>query len=328
MLCPFHLEDVSFRLEKVEGRREQVYRCPSSECREEIPTLYVREYSSYPPVVVSAIGFRGHGKSVYFASLFFLLKKVRLAQYWPEFGTLSLNEESLDTVYRNVEMLAQGNLPDATPKNFPRPTMIRLHGIPMQPDCTLLCYDTGGECFKRPTQLVQYASFVKRARTAMFLVSPSKLTDPAIEMHELLSVYLIGMGQLGARTQDQHLAVVYTQADELGDRLGAWRDLSLYLTQGGVDGLIHPERYMKRLGEISRRLRDYTAAELQAGEFVHLADKYFRSATFSIISALGSKPVGNRLPVQVVPRRVLDPLLWLQQRSLPWWKQAWRSWFG
>lgn len=36
--------------------------------------MYVEEYSKYPPVVVCAIGFRRHGKTIFFASLFYALK--------------------------------------------------------------------------------------------------------------------------------------------------------------------------------------------------------------------------------------------------------------
>ena len=83
---------------------------------------------------------------------------------------MGLNDDSLDTVYDNARMLDKGALPDSTPKNFPRPTMLRVEGMPMHRNSTLLCFDTGGECFERPTQLVQFAGFVKRAETGMLLV--------------------------------------------------------------------------------------------------------------------------------------------------------------
>jgi hypothetical protein len=114
----------------------------------------VQDYRKYPPVVVSAVGFRQHGKTVYLSTLFYALKKLDLPTHWPTFFTAGLNEDSLTTIYENVSLLEQGNLPDSTPKNFPRPTMMRVHGVPFQPNCTLLCYDTGGECFEKPTQLV------------------------------------------------------------------------------------------------------------------------------------------------------------------------------
>jgi hypothetical protein len=76
MFCPFCLAEVTFSQEKG-------YICPT--CKEQIPALYVQDYQKYPPVVVSAVGFREHGKTVYFASLFYVLKKSSLPQHWSGF---------------------------------------------------------------------------------------------------------------------------------------------------------------------------------------------------------------------------------------------------
>ena len=45
---------------------------------------------------------------MYFSSLFYTLKKLTLARDWPEFFTMGLNEDSLDTVYGNARLLAGG----------------------------------------------------------------------------------------------------------------------------------------------------------------------------------------------------------------------------
>ena len=91
MLCPFHLDDVTFRKEQETGRSTFVYLCP--DCKEQVPPLYVRDYRQYPPVVVSAIGSRGHGKTVYFAALFDTLRQRSPAHYWPRFFTMGLSEQ-------------------------------------------------------------------------------------------------------------------------------------------------------------------------------------------------------------------------------------------
>jgi hypothetical protein len=327
MLCPFHLEDVGFKQSLAEGRHAPTYQCPT--CGEMVPILYVQDYGRYPPIVVSAIGFRGHGKTVYFAALFYALKKLRLSRHWSRFFTMSLDEDSLDTVYHNVEMLEGGVLPDSTLKNFPRPTVIRLEGVPNFQAHTLLCYDTSGEAFEKAREMVQYAGFVRQAKTAMLLLSVPDLDDPPTEMYKLLNNYVLGMGELGGSTRNQHLVVVYAKADELADRLtGQWDDLHTYLSQGSVDGLAHPEGYMGRMHRVSAQLREFTAKELGADEFLSATSACFRSVTFSMVSALGARPQGQRLPVEVAPRRVLDPLLWVMDRSLPGWKRVARSWFG
>ena len=240
---------------------------------------------------------------------------------------MGVNEESLDTVYGNATMLGNGTLPDSTPKNFPRPTMIRAKGVPMQPDCTLLFFDTGGECFEKPTQLVQFAGFVRRTKATMLLISVPDLEDSRAEMQKLLNTYVVGMRELGGQTDEEHLVIVYTKADQTSGRFsGPWRDLHSYLLQGSVEALAQPDGYIARLHQVSDRLLTFTEQELHAHEFVNTAQAHFKSVNFSIISALGSEPIGARLPVAIVPRRILDPLLWIMERSFP--KIFWRRWWG
>ena len=315
MLCPFCLAEVKFKLEPVDGRPVPVHLCP--ECGEMTPAMYVRDYRKYAPVVVNAIGFRGHGKTVYFATLFYALKRLHLAHHWQQFFTMALNEEALETVHEQMKMLQEGILPEATPKSFPRPTIIRVEGIPTQKNRTLLCYDTSGEAFEKATQLVQYAGFVRRAKTALFLVSIPDLEDVPTEMFKLLNTYIVGMRELGADTKKQHLLVVYTKADKMVARLtGEWRDLLTYLMAGSIDGLGDLEGYMKQLGRISSQLGEFTRKELLAHEFLNAVKVNFKSVEFAMTSALGAEPdEQGQLLVQIDPRRSLDPLLWMMQKS-------------
>jgi len=327
MLCSFCLDDVRFKKQKLSNNLGAIYLCPT--CNEQIPALYSQDYRKYPPVVISAVGFRQHGKTVYFASLFYTLKKLTLARDWPEFFTMGLNEDSLDTVYGNARMLDDGVLPDSTPKNFPRPTMIRAEGIPMQPDATLLFFDTGGECFEKPTQLVQFAGFVRRARAAMLLISLNDLDDPRAGMQKLLNTYVVGMGELGGKTKDQHLIVVFTKADQLVEWLtGRWETLYRYLVEGSVDDLADHNGYVERMHEISDLLHDFTEQELHAHEFLNAAESNFKSVSFSIISALGTEPQGAKLSVQIIPRRILDPVLWIMEKSFSGPRHFLRRWWG
>ncbi len=327
MLCSFCLDDVRFRQEKMAGNLASIYLCPN--CNEHVPALYSQDYRKYPPVVISAVGFRQHGKTVYFASLFYTLKKLTLARDWPEFFTMGLDEDSLDTVYGNARMLDAGALPDSTPKNFPRPTMIRAEGIPMQPDCSLLFFDTGGECFEKPTQLVQFAGFVRRARAVLLLISIADMEDPRAGMQKLLNTYVVGMGELGGKTRDQHLIVVYTKADQLVGRLtGRWRNLYTYLVEGSVDDLAQTDGYIERMENISEQLYAFTEEELKAHEFINAAEANFKSISFSIISALGTEPQGAKLSVEIVPRRILDPVLWIMEKSFTGTERFFRKWWN
>jgi hypothetical protein len=327
MLCPFCLADVSFKKQRMSGHLASIYLCPS--CNEQVPALYSQDYRKYPPVVISAVGFRQHGKTVYFATLFYTLKKLTLARDWPDFFTMGLDEESLDTVYGNARMLEDGALPDSTPKNFPRPTMIRAEGVPMQPNCSLLMFDTGGECFEKPTQLVQFAGFVRRAEAVMLLISVADLEDARAGMQQLLNTYIVGMGELGGRTKDQHLIVVFTKADQLVKRFtGSWSRLRTYLIEGSIEALAQPDGYVQQMQEISDLLYQFTEEELQAYEFINAAESNFKSMSFSIISALGTGPQGARLSVGIVPRRILDPVLWIMEKSFSGPERIFRRWWG
>jgi hypothetical protein len=312
MLCPYCLADVQFILEKG-------YFCP--ECSEQVPPMYVRGYKEYPPLVVSAVGLRGHGKTVYFASLFYLLKESPLSAFWqPDFFALSLSDRDLETVHSNAQMLKDGKLPGSTPMNFPRPTMLRVAGIPMWPkqrNCTLVFYDTSGESFERASELVKYARFAQQAEMVMLLISLSDMPDPAHDMRMLLNTYIIGIEDLGGSTRHQDLMVVYTKADEMDERLSAspWNEVQIYLNNGSVSSLAQVKGYQRQMYEISNCLYDFTRIKLKADEFMNLAQTNFRGVGFSIVSALGSAPEDGHMAVEVNPLRVLDPVIWMIGRS-------------
>jgi hypothetical protein len=306
-----------------------------------VPRLYIDGAKSFPPVVVSAIGYPRHGKTVYCASLLREIK--RLSSIWPGFFSLAIDEESLETVYRNISRLKNRELPDATPRTFPRPMMLRLSGIPEHGDCTLVVYDTSGESFERASSMGRYARFVANAPTAMFFVSLPDLLetgDAAAEMTRLLNTYLIGMSDLQADTRGQNLVVVLTKGDafeqclandspelqqhlradddaELLDsgNLAPWstlmkpaiRELLDDMLGSGLDAA-RAENSYDYLDRISRRLRRFLLEHVQASEFVKLVDTRFKRVDYCLVSALGAPPVAGRV-VEARPCRVLDPLL-------------------
>ena len=348
MICPLCLNKI-FRFKRIKNEGRLSYQCARSGCRGIVPRMFVEDYRIYPPVVVSAVGFSGHGKTTFLASLFNIMEKI--AGILPRFSTLALDEESLDIVNQNREMLIQGELPESTPKNFPRPTIVRAGVIPKYGKKHLLFYDASGEAFERPTEMVQYASFVKHSETVMFLVSLKDLEEPKTEMHNLLQVYIQGIRKLGGYPQKQHLVIVYTKADELRERFvpdnspvrklnlrgqagGAlrklkkrpmnrdWGDVWEYLVSDNLEDTANLRKYISQMNRISKRLREFTEYELGVHNFLNLSKESFKSCEFSIISALGAKPVGSQLQVSATPRRVIDPLLWMVEKSTPpLWKR-------
>jgi len=314
MLCPYCLADVRFRL-------EGGYFCP--DCDERVPSMYVRGYDEYPPKIVSAVGLRGHGKTVYFASLLYILKESPLPAFWqPDSFALSLSDQDLVTVQSNARMLKDGKLPGSTPMNFPRPTMLRVAGIPMwqkQRNCTFVFYDTSGEAFERASELVKYARFARQAQMIMLLISLTDLKDPPHQMQTLLNTYVIGIEDLGGSTRNQDLMVVYTKADEIVDRLSSppWNNVQTYLAGGSVRSLAEVRGYRRGMYETSNWLYEFTRRELGSNEFVNLAETSFRSVGFSIVSALGAAPDDGQLSTKVNPLRVLDPIIWMMEMAPP-----------
>jgi hypothetical protein len=316
------------KLERPSPSARGILQCVNPACREQVPAAYAKEHERYPPAVVSAVGWRAHGKTVFFASLMYSLRKLGLEQLWPDYFMQELDESSLEVVTENMDALDSGQLPDASQKNFPRPTMLRLHGIPGMPRRTLLLYDTSGECFERPTQLVNHAGFVKRAHTVVILFSLPSMSDPPRQMHKLLTSYLDGMAELTLnehRPPKQNLLVVYTQADDAARWLCEWPALTEHLCQNSLEGLGCPHRYMKELRFVSEQLAEFTRETLQAGEFCNLVRRHFRRVRYCMVSSLGAKPAGNRLTSKVVPRRILDPVFWVLENSLPFWERWFRQ---
>lgn len=308
MICPFCLNDVKF-LDPTPNDGRMDFICPG--CKELIPTMYMKYYKKFAPVLLNAVGFRGHGKTVFFAALFYTLKKLPVAQCWKKFYTMALNEESLDTIFKNIDILTKGTLPDSTPKNFPRPTVIRLVDMPLKLDSTLLCYDTSGEAFKKATQLVQYASFVRYAKTTLFLLSINDLENPKIEMHELINTYIVGLTELGLTPKKQNLVIVFTKADEVSSfKDHEDPDIVEYLMHSSLEELSDLNIYFDKLIIMSKKLKNFTVEKLQAYEFLNAAENFFKTVNFCIVSSLGAKPEGSSLSVEITPRRIIDPLLW------------------
>lgn len=322
MLCPFCLgQQKAFETQRQKDSSEIRYLCTEEKCRQPVPAAYVKGYREFPPVVLSAVGFRAHGKSVYLASLFHVLYD-QMFQWWPDFWARALNDPSQVHVQENRRELAAGRLPDSTPQNFPIPTIVRINGVPGRRNSTLLLYDTAGENFERERQLIEYASFVQRSRTMLFLVDVSELENPGTRMHDLLETYLNGMDALQADTHRQHLVVVFTKGDALLERFsGKWRDVGDYLRDGDPSALSAWRRYTKRMQRLSRRLEGFAKYELHADLFARLAQSSFISVSYCIVSALGAEPdrENNRLAVGATPKRVIDPLLWITGPSHRGW---------
>jgi len=303
MLCPYCLK-------KTSGTS-------CRECHENLPPLYLQRHGGFARnvAILSAVGFSGHGKTVYLASLLHMLDK-RLIQIWPKYYRQGLDVDTVLTVQDNLARLQKGDLPESTRRNFPKPSIHLLKEIPQYGSRCLLVYDPPGEAFDSDDGIQRYAHFVQRSPVVLFLVSLVDLREPKDEdLFRLLNTYVLGMGRMLARTREQHLIVAYTKADLL---TGAWQkypEVLAHLGDADYQAMAAPKKYLETLKRISTSLATYTEQELEALLFLRLAQKEFKSLTFCAVSALGNPPEDGHLSTNIEPRRVADPLIWVIEKS-------------
>jgi hypothetical protein len=99
MFCPFCLA----QLKRFTTNDNSSYTC--SACKESVPAVYVAGYSKYSPTILSYVGFRGHGKTVYLAALFHVLAHKELPQHWPGFYKMAPGDAALEILDANIRML-------------------------------------------------------------------------------------------------------------------------------------------------------------------------------------------------------------------------------
>lgn len=305
MLCPFCLNDTP----------PAAPICVFAQCNEPLPPAYLdihRGRKAPPLVILSVVGFRGHGKTVYLASLFDLLDHAA-PTIWSrsKFSALALDQNTITALQRNRGLLRQGELPNPTLLTFPKPSIHQLLSIPQIGDRTLLIYDPSGESFEDDEGVGKFAHFVKRSNCVMFLISMADLLADSVadEMFRLLNTYILGMSRMGAKTKAQHLIIVFTKADQLIHKFAP--SVQNYLRQEGLSAVADLSQYLKELQNISDLLYKFTIEELGAQKFITQAEKSFRDVCFTAVSALGSQPRSGSLEVEPSPKRVIDPLLWV-----------------
>lgn len=304
--CPYCLQQDAGPVIMQESRR-QYYAC--NICNARIPPEYYSD--SQLKEVVALVGLHGHGKSMYLNSLFHTIN--HLANIWEGFYSFAVDERSLDTVRDNVRMLKAGESPPATPVQPPVPILMELKNMPLWCSRLLVFYDLGGDAFSRADNVVRYAGFVRWARTTFIMLSLSELED-FTRIHDLLSTYVQGVLELGGIPEQQNLVVVLSKADRIRNNLSRNPDLWEYLINGTAETLTEDmPAYFNRMHEISNLLADLLEAQ-GAHQFLNFSRDRFQTVRFSLVSALGAETQGS-IEIELIPKRVMDPLLWLLYNS-------------
>lgn len=300
LLCPNCLTGVESFQNVVEGETGG-YLCPG--CGGDVPLRYVRDYDSYPPIVLSLIGFSGHGKTVYVASLWGAL--TRACAEWPDFSYIPLDEQALQAVRERQDALERGDLPDATQQVFPRPVILRMDGVPGIGKCQLLVYDTSGEAFEQVNHLKEYGGYVTQSPAVVWLVSLQDLGSPR-DLLALLTRYLQAVEEMRGQPKNQVLLVLLTKGDQLLNSEDAPHYVRACLN--GDESANSPETRSRLSAEIEEWLSEQHS---EYRLFARRVREEFRDVRFGVSSALGSAPDGRRLAVAPTSRGVMWPIIQL-----------------
>lgn len=301
MICPYCAEEVP-------AQSRQHHGCKVIRDKQ-FPPFYLDFHSGEwdaEPIVLSVVGFAGHGKTVFLCALFDYLDN-HLTHLWPDFFNHVLDQESLSRLNENRHKLRTGVLPPPTQLSFPRPGIFRLtnmpdtagsNGKPPLQDTTVLIYDPPGEAFVIEDRIVEFASFVKRSSCVLFLIDLTALGESiSDEMAVLLDTYVLGMRRMGIEKKSQHMIVVYTKSDEMKVSVPEFENflereprLKDYLDQQRPKTLIDPRAHLRQLEDISGLLETFTQSDLNAGKFINVAKGWFASVSYTVVSSLGAAP--------------------------------------
>lgn len=333
MICPYCVEEVPSDATKHDDCK--------IEKGKDFPLFYLdyhRGDNAEEPVVLSVVGIRAQGKTVYLGALFDFLS-TELTQKWPGFYISVLDQDSLTKLDINLGLLREGKLPPHTKQSFPRPGIFRLCNMPHREDTTILIYDPPGEAFEDDEKVVEWAGFVKRSKAVLFLIDlPEiwiKAGDRTTEvwktatkkMEDLLSTYILGRRKMGIKGRFQDLIVVYTKADAMPVCIPSFKEylaqrpgLKSHLNEKTPERITSPANHLKHLEEISGLLEKFTREELKANNFINMIEKNFLSVSYTAVTSLGVAPIednqGKRLRSGMAPRCVADPLLLVLDKSV------------
>jgi hypothetical protein len=320
MICPFCQREVGQFAASPDGR---ALRCPLADCPgtdQDVPNLYVRDYDAHPPVALSILGPTGHGKTMFIEALLTHLERhVR----WPGFSTQWMDETGMREVRARLRELRQhGQIADATARVFPRPKILRLRKIPGLGGRQVLMYDTSGESFATAENVLESGRYVRNSPAIVCVVSVTEFEHPE-QLSDMMTSYDHAMSQMGADARDQALILVLTKGDLLLDSAAvAASGMGLPPLPDAAREFLENDD-LDPAGDAWARLETVHAALdewLQRTELrntVNLLKDQFRTVRFTIVSAQGRAAIDQALTMDLMPRGILAPLLWLCRVSRP-----------
>jgi hypothetical protein len=174
--------------------------------------------------IVATIGYQGHGKTVFLASLFwdsyFPLAKA-FSDGETRYSVHAINEEADKLFFGNAFMLNALELPPSNPRRMPAPAVLEFNGVPSvtrlwrrnrRRDIKLTFYDMAGEDAKDDEWLRTNAPFLPKADDIIFLFDPTheNFNNAVIEAGRLRD----RIGRVAPQCKHKHWIVALTKIDE------------------------------------------------------------------------------------------------------------------
>lgn len=312
MLCPYCQRQVGAFAKVPAGA---TLRCPLADCPGQdfdVPNLYTRDYDRHPPVAMSILGPTGHGKTMFIEAL---LTHLERHVNWPGFSTQWMDEVGMREIRERLRTLRQqGQVADATQRVFPRPKILRLRNVPRLGGRQLLMYDTSGESFSTSENMLESGRYVRNSPAILWLVSVTEFEYPE-QLADLTTTYAHAMELMGADPREQGMVLVLTKGDLLLEPdAGAAAGLPP-LPPAAREFLENDD--LNPAGDAWGRLEAVHVAldgwlqKTPLRNTINLLKEQFRTLKLTIVSAQGRPAIDQALTMDLMPRGVLAPLLWL-----------------
>jgi hypothetical protein len=283
--------------------------CPK--CQGYIPAIYDDQYDRYPPLFMTMIGQRAHGKTAYLASL--LQQLHRVGREWHNFAFMPLDDRVLMSLDTYLEQLQSGQAFERTEAEAKEAIGVRLSGIPHLGNRHLLIYDVGGEVFDSTVDIQNTrGSTWFRNPVVVWFVSLTNLNEREYardyELTGMLTRFAQALTEMGKSPTTKTILIVLTKAD----LLRTWPNMPQSINDllDGQEDYTGPDCWA-RLERISRDAEQWLR---QSGlhNFVNSLRQTFGAVQYCITSAFGVAPDDNgQRAFGAEPRGVLAPLFWL-----------------
>ena len=311
VICPFCLKPHDF----------QESQACAANSKLKVPSSYIDQYKTVPPLWLTTVGFTKHGKTTYLAALRLVLDHITRVGSWDDVYLRELDQFTQDAIrgWRRDDKM--GKQVDETPEKLLRPLLLQIHGIPKYGSRGLVMYDLPGQIFDDFESVPDMAPAIRHASTTWFFVSLRDIEDDAKgrSLHELFQAYIGALEDMKVNLKGQNLIVVYTKGDKVGhqliqDYLQPDPLRSLASGDSAEENLIFDiEEYERGMEEFSDNLEQYTRNSVRGGaSFVNMVKHNEMNVVFTATAALpgGDNESGAALSEREPPRRLIDPFLW------------------